>query len=426
MNHVFNALTKLENTAGSKAKLAALVELGQCQDLRRVMRTALEQGTSFGLGQKTVVGIERELSEAFGEKDMGDDEWEILRKLANRELTGRAAEDAIRKAKAELTNESWFVFRRILLKDLRCGVTATLLNKAFPGELKIFAVMLAHKYDPARVKCWPVNIEPKLDGVRATSIVDTKEKVVKICSREGNQFTTFEAIEKSLLKAVELALPQASGILVFDGEISSGAFAQTAGDIHRKDYQAQDAVYHIFDMLTGAEFYEGSTTSQARRRTRLEGFFARLLSGTSFETLALMKSEKAYNHEEVMQKFDEYFSMGLEGAIAKQPEEPYVNKRSYGYMKLKNESSEDLEVIAVEEGEIGKQFEGLIGGYVVDFNGVKVSVSSGLTKAMREADPEEVIGRIIEVEYHEVTPDGSLRHPRFKRFRDTLKKGSKE
>jgi len=33
------------------------------------------------------------------------------------------------------------------------------------------------------------------------------------------------------------------------------------------------------------------------------------------------------------------------------------------------------------------------------------------------SNPKQVLSA-IEVEFHEVTPDGSLRHPRFVRFRD--------
>ena len=38
---------------------------------------------------------------------------------------------------------------------------------------------------------------------------------------------------------------------------------------------------------------------------------------------------------------------------------------------------------------------------------------------------QSVIGRLIEVKYHEITPDGSMRHPRFARVRDLLEKGEK-
>lgn len=60
----------------------------------------------------------------------------------------------------------------------------------------------------------------------------------------------------------------------------------------------------------------------------------------------------------------------------------------------------------------------MIGKLVVDFNGVLVGVGSGLSDEIRALDPEELIGRMCEVSYHEVTPDLSLRHPVFECFRD--------
>ena len=110
----------------------------------------------------------------------------------------------------------------------------------------------------------------------------------------------------------------------------------------------------------------------------------------------------------------------------------------------------------VYEGE-GK-YEGMAGGVVVDFNGVPVRIGGGFTDQQRaeiwadfkgvsvtysytsweeELDEmitvtekvkpsgQSVIGRLIEVKYHEITPDGSMRHPRFARFRDLLEKGEK-
>jgi len=55
-------------------------------------------------------------------------EWKIFKKLAEqlhrRELTGHAARDAINLVMGTATAEQWNGFyRRILIKDLRCGVS---------------------------------------------------------------------------------------------------------------------------------------------------------------------------------------------------------------------------------------------------------------------------------------------------------------
>ena len=55
---------------------------------------------------------------------------ELADKLANRELTGHAARDAIELAMSVATTEQWNGFyRRVLIKDLRCGMSEKTVNK---------------------------------------------------------------------------------------------------------------------------------------------------------------------------------------------------------------------------------------------------------------------------------------------------------
>jgi DNA ligase-1 len=63
---------------------------------------------------------------------------------------------------------------------------------------------------------------------------------------------------------------------------------------------------------------------------------------------------------------------------------------------------------------------GMAGGVIVDFKGVPVRVGSGLSDSQRAfwyQDPDEIIGRTAEILYQNVTPAGSLRHPRLKGLR---------
>lgn len=136
--------------------------------------------------------------------------------------------------------------------------------------------------------------------------------------------------------------------------------------------------------------------------------------------------------------------------MVKDPNGLYDKRKSYGWLKIKPEGDEDLPVIGAFPGEPGTKYEHCLGGLVVRrANGVKVRVGGGFSDQQREEiwelfqrelertdkslivhDKDEVIlesaqfadklliHRLVEVIYHEETPDGSLRHPRFKRFRD--------
>ena len=88
-------------------------------------------------------------------------------------------------------------------------------------------------------------------------------------------------------------------------------------------------------------------------------------------------------------------------------------------MKLKAFHDVDLEIKGVLEG-TGKH-QGKLGSVVVSYKGVDVNVGSGFSDELRDKiweDRDAFIGKIIEVRYQEVTPDGSLRFPTFVCFRN--------
>ena len=116
---------------------------------------------------------------------------------------------------------------------------------------------------------------------------------------------------------------------------------------------------------------------------------------------------------------DYYVTQGYEGAMIKLRDAPYKFGRGYEVMKLKAFHDVDLVIQDLLEG-TGKH-AGKLGSVVVNYQGVEVQVGSGFSDELREriwANPESFVGRMIEVRYQEVTPDGSLRFPTFVCFRN--------
>lgn len=431
MEAVFNIIEEI-GAAKGKAKESVIAENINNALFQRVLKASLSQLGSYGLGSKTIAKIKKDCKPSTETKPFDESVWDLIDSLANRTLTGNAAIIALTELGETLSANDWELLQRIILKDLRVGITANTVNRISPDFIEVFSVMLAHKYESKRVKLWPVNVEIKHDGVRVTALVDSDKRTVNFYSREGNEFYVFDHVKADVLAIVDLLREKTSftGILVFDGEMISGTFADTVSDIHKKDHVATDAVYHVFEMLNYSEFKcKTQSSGQRERRQRLERFFSLVNKSLNLSTVALMHSEEANSDEEVNALFAKYFGAGHEGIIVKLPDSPYVNKRDYGYMKIKGEESEDLEIVGFEAGEVGKKYENTLGAILVNRNGVIVKVSSGLSDALRDEiwnNQSDYLGRIIEVMFHEETPDGSLRHPRFKRFRDSLKKGSKE
>ena len=131
---------------------------------------------------------------------------ELATKLQNRELTGHAARDAIELAMGVATTEQWNGwYRRILIKDLRCGVSEKTVNKVAPGTVPVFTCSLAH--DSAKHEKKMVGskqIEIKLDGVRVITIIQGDK--VEMFSRNGKQFHNFDHIIAEIKEVIEKKL----------------------------------------------------------------------------------------------------------------------------------------------------------------------------------------------------------------------------
>ena len=106
-----------------------------------------------------------------------------------------------------------------------------------------------------------------------------------------------------------------------------------------------------------------------------------------------------------------------EGEMGKDPNSVYEFKRTRSWWKLKDEDSEDGEIIDFEPGDPDSGFANTLGKIVIRLeNGVIVRASGIKHKYLDEIwnNKEKYRGRIVEVHCHEKTPDGSLRHPRLK------------
>ena len=125
------------------------------------------------------------------------------------------------------------------------------------------------------------------------------------------------------------------------------------------------------------------------------------------------------DYRSIKEWHDQFVADGFEGAMVKDLDAPYKFGRGPEVMKLKAFHDVDLAIMGWEEG-TGKHSNKL-GAVKVDYKGVIVKVGSGFSDELRETiwdDPDSFVGRMIEVRYQEVTPDGSLRFPTFVCFRN--------
>lgn len=417
-----------DNSRLAKEAVIAVVAAQGHDEFFEGCRLALDPMITFGLKQ---VPEKRDASGGGLGRELF---LELCTQLSSRIATGNNARDLVQRAMTMATPTEWNLWcRRILIKDLRCGVSEKTINKVVEkinGNYIVptFACQLAHDSANHEGKLQGRKlVEVKLDGVRVITIVWPDGRVLQF-SRNGKELVNFEHV-KQQLAAVAQGFHEP---MVLDGEIMSSSFQDLMKQVHRKDnVAAGDAVLNLFDYVTLEQFNNGGVGSarQEYRSVMLAEWYATVQD--ALPNVAVLNYEDIdLDTEQGQSRFKQINAQaiagGYEGIMIKDPDAAYECKRSTAWLKLKPFIEVSLAVVDLEQG-TGRN-EGRLGAIICegedDGRRIRVNVGSGFSDSDRDnfwAASDQLPGQVVEVRADAVTQnqDGtySLRFPRFLRFR---------
>jgi DNA ligase-1 len=362
--------------------------------------------------------------------------WALCEGLRTRSITGHKARDQIQSMMERFDSEQWNgLARRVLIKDLRCGVSEKTINKVCrnsPWVIPVFECQLAQDSNdhPSKMR-GRKRLEVKLDGVRVLAVVNGNS--CTLYSRNGKVFENFPQIQQAVEESRHLFRQGLNGSarFVLDGEIVGESFQKLMREAHRKsDARTTGMIYHVFDIIPLDDFERGYWNAQQHKRLAiLDHARARLEEETECVRImpGLAVDLDTAEGQDIMRRFaTDAVAEGYEGIMIKDVDAPYECKRSSFWMKWKPTITVDLEIVGFEQG-TGRNADRL--GAIIcegDDNGrrISVNVGSGLSDSDRDefwSRRDLLLGRCVEIQADAVTQnqDGSysLRFPRFVRFR---------
>ena len=424
-SHIW-ALETHPSRLNKEAIILAIAEEGN-KEFFEGCRLALDPMITFGLKQ---------IPEKTDEDGPGlpwDSFTLALTGFVTRNVTGNTARDVIQAMMKSATKKEWNGwYRRILIKDLRCGTSEKTINKVVEKKyaqyaIPVFGCQLAHDSANHESKVSGKKyIEVKLDGVRVLTIVRSDGRV-DMFSRNGKELANFPHIVEQISNVVKQDPPAYD--LVLDGEIMSSSFQDLMTQVHRKsDVKANDAILNLFDVIPLADFEQGIWDKRQEDRSAMVYYWHKKhkdslpnVAVVGHELVDLDTSEGQTRYKEINAKA---IAGGYEGIMLKDPEAGYECKRSVAWLKLKPFIEVSLTVVTTEEGtgkNVGKM-GALVCEGVDDGKAIRVNVGSGFTDEQRDEFWScRVDGHVVEVRADAITQnqDGtySLRFPRFKTFR---------
>jgi len=281
------------------------------------------------------------------------------------------------------------------------------------AEEEVFLPMLAHdfkKLSPRKRSSihYPVDVQPKLDGVRAMAFWD--EDRVVLFTRGGKEWTA----PVHIIRELEDIMPRE---MVLDGElyihgVDFESLTSWAKKIHP---ETVDMEYHVFDMPINAM---GRRASWLQRKSDLCDFFR-----TKTCKVVMVPIEQGVSSEKQILELEEKFvSEGYEGAIVRLMAGEYLfGHRSNELLKVKSSQDAEYEVVSYEHG-VGK-FANSVIWICKTKNGKEFKAVPKASAKQRETyyrNAKKFVGKKLKVAFQNLTQDRVPRFPRGLGFRDQI------
>ena len=412
MNNVFKILDEIGKDSSRTAKEKLLKENINNDDLKKVLYYTFNPYLIFGIGARTFKNVQgaSEFDNLFDMLDYvlknntGTDETKLK---VNKFISNQSEED-----------QGWI--KKILLKDLKIGISDKTINKIWKNFIPTFNVMLARKYfdNENKVK-GDFIITTKLDGIRC--VILKENGLIKIISRQGKIFEGLTEIEK---EAVQLP-----DNMVYDGEIlaentegldSKTLYRKTMNLATKKGIKI-GLIHNCFDIVPIDEFKKGESKDKCiDRKNKLHKIFSGLNLRHIIEVPILYVGDDKNRITELLNKA---ISQDQEGVMVNLADKTYKCKRTDVILKVKKFNDADVRVIDIIEG-TGKNINKL-GAIKIQFTyNDKIytcDCGSGFNDKERLKyweNPNLLINKIVTIGYFEISKNqkGSygLRFPTWK------------
>ena len=439
MKKVAKVLDIVRKTSSTNAKQAILQYENEQEygaTLRSVLYYTYNPFMMFGLTDKTLQVVRPNIMTYARATE--EDVFLLLEELANNNINDYLRSEAKRLLLTINDDEVREMVQGIMVKDLKLGVNVTTLNKVFgKGFIPKFDVQLAESYakqKPGSLKNKEVCITEKLDGFRI--VYNPVQE--KFFTRKGQEY---EGLEHLIPELNDLCVAISEDNLVhgedvvIDGELvhepveglnSQELYALTSSAARKKGRHRDKLKlqFHVFDFVPLNEFMSGLTTLRYKaRRSIMDVAFVALSDLKHVKPVTVFYMGK-FDEEILLTHLKQVEALGGEGLMINLMEGTYECKRTKKLLKVKTFKDADVLVTGIVEG-TGKNL-GKLGAVEVKFlhNGKEMTceVGSGFTddeRLMYWEHPENIVGKVIEVKYFEVTQNEkdktkySLRFPTF-------------
>ena len=411
---IFDIIKQLEAEPSKNAKIDILKKNVDNHVLRQFFLMALNPHMKFGIRQipeYTYVNEELNLAKAM----------QLLYRLKPGDLTGHAGIDHLVSILTRVHPENADLIERIIQKEVACGVSYKTINKIWKKLIPVTPYMRCKSAIDEHYKKinYPALVQKKANGLFLNKIF--REGTVKVESRNGLELNMLGVFDN--LATDGNFVIHGEGLVLKEGrkidDVDNFLDRKTGNGIINKAIQgtisieeASRIVVECWDIVPYDDWVAGKCEIPYRERLQT---LKELIMHSDQNKLILIESREVNNFAEAAKYYNELLARGEEGGVLKNYSGIWKDHTSPNQVKMKVKDPADLKCVGtyrhkqdtVTRGKKIIDSTKWIGGLNLESADgiIKVNTGSGLTDEDRQKDPSHYIGKIIELEYNEITSD---------------------
>ena len=401
MEEVIKIFREIQETSGKNDKQAIITRNKDNELFKKCLVFLLDSSVVTGIS-KAKINKKLDITNHI---TIDKASFETIMEYIESNNTGRDSDISIVQSFIENQPEEYYDFYRdMVTKSLRLGVDEKTVNKAIPNLIRTWEVQLGSPIDKCKIKnCEWFSLTQKLNGNRCSFYKG------KLISRQGKEFKGFQHITDDI-EQCGLHNVFVDGEFIrknIDGLSDGQNFRLGTGIINSDDKDKSGIELVVFDLFPVEEF-DNSQMSKLTYKNRIH-MLEDLESKINANNLNNLRVVKRLYTGTDQSQIEKYLQLAVdndwEGCMLNK-DDYYRCKRVTSLCKIKRFYTMDLRVIAVEEGD--GRLKGTLGALVVEFKGNTVNVGSGYSDGQRTeiwSIRDNMIGKIVEVKYKEVTKD---------------------
>lgn len=419
LNDVVKIIEQLRNVSSSKAKSHIILKNKDNEVFKKVLYYCYDDNMKYGIKKTTIDKMQFDpdndyrwncIWNMFDDLSKENINNDLVLKVSN--TIGYFSDEGVRD-----------LLIKVLLKDLKCNINKKSINKVIPGLIPTFEVMKASSYDEKNSISFNKKANKngymmmiKYNGIRGEIIKENGHIIVK--SRQNKVVEGFYELDKAFENMPNGYLYEGEILAIGDFDTSKEQFKAT-DKIYSTKGNKKGLMIRLFDLIPLDKFNEGQWDIKAIDR---KGMLKEIIDKNNNPLVRFADIIYEGTDTSIIQsKLEEVSKDGTnEGLMVMLNDGIYEGKRTKAILKCKLFMTIDLRVIDIKES---KEKPGTMGSAIVMYKGNPVGVSGWKEeeKIYYYQNPQELIGKIIEIKFKEITVDKngieSLQFPNVVRIR---------